>query len=168
MTEYRHKTTGEVKTQNEWIRDFPNTSFPVVWDQDVLDFINVDPVFSAPQPTPGQYETVRRNGVIQDSNGNWIENWEVVPMFSTYTDVQGTVHTKEQQEAEYQSRLDAEKAKSARDQRDKLLLDTDWIVISNIEKGTEIPTEWQSYRQALRDIPSQAGFPNNIVWPEKP
>jgi len=34
--------------------------------------------------------------------------------------------------------------------------------------GTTIPDEWKNYRQALRDVPQQAGFPNDIEWPEEP
>jgi hypothetical protein len=36
------------------------------------------------------------------------------------------------------------------------------------EKGTNIPLEWDTYRQALRDLPAQTGFPNDIGWPVKP
>jgi hypothetical protein len=168
MAEFRHRETGEVKTQNEWIRSFPNTSFPVVWDQDVLTFLEVDPVFAMPVPTTGVYEVARLNGAVLDSKGNWVENWEVVPMFSDYTDSDDVFHSKQEQETEYQTRLDAERSKSVRSERDRLLVETDWIVIYHTEKGTSISTEWGTYRQALRDIPSQSGFPNTIVWPIKP
>ena len=40
-----------------------------------------------------------------------------------------------------------------------------WI---HLETTGIINQEWATYRQALRDIPSQAGFPLDVVWPEKP
>jgi hypothetical protein len=59
-------------------------------------------------------------------------------------------------------------AKSARDSRDTLLSECDWVVVKSLESGQPIPTEWATYRQALRDLPQQDGFPVTIVWPTKP
>ena len=53
----------------------------------------------------------------------------------------------------------------AREQRFWLLAETDWMFTSDTP---EISQAWLDYRQALRDIPSQAGFPTNIEWPTKP
>lgn len=55
-----------------------------------------------------------------------------------------------------------------RKQRDELLNASDWIVSKSFESNQNIPVAWKIYRQALRDIPQQAGFPDNVVWPEKP
>lgn len=53
----------------------------------------------------------------------------------------------------------------ARQHRDRLLRDTDWWMLSD----TGTPTSEQlTYRQNLRDVPSQAGFPTSITWPTKP
>lgn len=51
----------------------------------------------------------------------------------------------------------------ARSERDTLLSESD--VHALVDRITD---EWRTYRQALRDVPSQAGFPNNITWPTKP
>ena len=51
-----------------------------------------------------------------------------------------------------------------RNQRNRLLSDTDWMALSD---NTMTP-EWASYRQALRDITDQTGFPYSVVWPTKP
>ena len=61
----------------------------------------------------------------------------------------------------------AEKWKNIRSQRDALLSDTDWIVTKAKETGTNIPTNWKTYRQALRDVPDQTD-PDKITWPTKP
>ena len=61
----------------------------------------------------------------------------------------------------------AEKWKRVRSQRDRLLNETDWIVTKAKETSTNIPAAWKTYRQALRDVPSQSD-PDNITWPTKP
>ena len=59
-------------------------------------------------------------------------------------------------------------AEEVRAQRDSLLLKTDWIVVRAQEVGDEIPEGWSQYRQALRDIPEQIGFPADVQWPDPP
>ena len=60
-----------------------------------------------------------------------------------------------------------EKWKQVRQDRDRLLNETDWIVTKAKETNTNIPAAWKTYRQALRDVPSQSD-PDNITWPTKP
>ena len=50
----------------------------------------------------------------------------------------------------------------ARERRDKLLSETDYLALSD----QTMPENVKSYRQALRDIPEQSGFPYEINWPE--
>lgn len=65
-------------------------------------------------------------------------------------------------------------AGEVRARRDALLAESDWVVTKAIEQnavdglGVQIPVVWLDYRQALRDIPQQAGFPETVAWPEKP
>ena len=61
-----------------------------------------------------------------------------------------------------------EESDAAIAKRDVLLNESDWIVIRAVDQGTPIPSDWQTYRQDLRDVPEQAGFPTNIVWPVAP
>jgi len=51
-----------------------------------------------------------------------------------------------------------------RNQRDRLLAETDWMALSDVTMSNA----WTAYRQALRDIPAQAGFPFSVTWPTKP
>lgn len=51
----------------------------------------------------------------------------------------------------------------ARDQRNILLSKSDVYALAD-----RITDEWKTYRQALRDLPSQAGFPDDITWPNSP
>jgi hypothetical protein len=57
-------------------------------------------------------------------------------------------------------------ASMARSERDNLLVKSDWTQLLDVPEN--IKTLWQVYRQALRDIPQQSGFPQNIVWPVAP
>ena len=59
-------------------------------------------------------------------------------------------------------------SESVRNQRDRLLTETDWVAVKHNELGTPIPQEWLDYRQALRDITEQTGFPDNVEWPQEP
>ena len=55
---------------------------------------------------------------------------------------------------------------NARKQRNKLLSLSDWTQCSDV--SAVIKLKWVSYRQALRDITEQSGFPENIDWPQTP
>lgn len=56
---------------------------------------------------------------------------------------------------------------TVRQERSKRLAATDWVVAKAYETGTQVPTEWADYRQALRDITDQKN-PWLVVWPEPP
>ncbi|CCH49639.1 tail fiber assembly protein [Pseudodesulfovibrio piezophilus] len=62
----------------------------------------------------------------------------------------------------------ADKAVLTRKKRDRLLAQSDWTQLVDSCLDTEAMVLWQSYRQALRDIPQQEGFPSFIEWPEQP
>lgn len=59
-------------------------------------------------------------------------------------------------------------AAQARAQRDKLLLETDWTQTLDVPIDADTREAYRAYRQALRDIPEQEGFPRAIIWPELP
>lgn len=54
---------------------------------------------------------------------------------------------------------------TVRAQRDALLTASDWTQVADAPVDT---AAWATYRQALRDIPAQSGFPDNITWPQEP
>lgn len=56
-------------------------------------------------------------------------------------------------------------AEEARALRDDLLASTDWTQVADAPVDQ---AAWATYRQALRDIPAQADFPNDITWPTEP
>ena len=53
-------------------------------------------------------------------------------------------------------------------ERNNLLSNTDHLIQSDYPISDEKKQEIKAYRQALRDIPQQDGFPDNIIWPDKP
>lgn len=61
---------------------------------------------------------------------------------------------------------DSAQAAEVRTERDYLLALTDWTQAADIPQATK--EKWAPYRQALRDVPAQSGFPAEIVWPVKP
>lgn len=161
MGEYRHRTTGEVKTQGEWRAAHRNTSFPKVWTQATLDSLQLDAVLEAPKPDAGQYQTVVRNGVTQDAKGNWVTAWLVQDMFADDAD-----GTKAEKEAAYQASLDAVAAASVRAKRNSLLAETDYLALTD----NTLDDITMAYRQALRDITNHVNFPylTDADWPVKP
>jgi hypothetical protein len=59
-------------------------------------------------------------------------------------------------------------AADVRTQRNKLLSDTDWTQADDAPLSSEDKESVRKYRQALRDITAQSGFPQEIKWPDKP
>ena len=63
----------------------------------------------------------------------------------------------------FQSDPVAASATQVRAQRDELLALSDHMALAD-----RITDEWRTYRQALRDVPAQSGFPTNVTWPVEP
>lgn len=164
MNEYRIKATGEVKSQDQIKRDNPNVSLPRVWNVNVFETLGIDPVLSSSKPNAtGDYKIVVRNGVEQDAKNNWVYAWAEKNMFSKYTDSDGVIHTKAEQEKTYQAFLDSDTAKGMRTQRNELLEETDFYALSDVTMSDEM----KAYRQALRDLPTHKDWPKS-TFPEKP
>lgn len=165
MAEYRLKSNGEIKTQDELRLANKNMSFPKIWSSSVFDALGVDPVLEAPAPTPSSADKiVVRNGAVQDSKNNWVYAWIEKDRFTEYTDSNGKTITVAEQKTAYDAKISDEKAVSARNKRDGLLSDTDHYALSDVTMSDEMKT----YRQALRDVPQQTDFPTTISWPTKP
>ena len=165
MSEYRNRTTGEVKTQGQWRAANPNMSLPRTWKAATLDALNLDAVLRSPAATTTAYQNSVRDGVEQDSNGNWVEKYVARDMFADTTE-DGVTTTKAEHEAAYQATLDAAVAASNRTKRDGLLSDTDYFALTDVTMDAPMTT----YRQALRDITDHSNWPNlaDDDWPTKP
>ena len=65
----------------------------------------------------------------------------------------------------------AEEWKQIRTERNRLLAETDWVVIKARENGGQVPAAWKTYRVALRDLPAEQSDKtkySEITWPTKP
>ena len=94
---YINTTTGEYPVSEASIRTYyPNTSFPVPFQApEEYSF-----VFPAPQPEHNRVtKSVREGTPVLTDKGHWEQRWEVVPLFSEYTDSSGVLHTIQEQEA---------------------------------------------------------------------
>tara|TARA_Y100000004_G_C8890930_1_gene401996 strand:+ start:641 stop:1138 length:498 start_codon:yes stop_codon:yes gene_type:complete len=165
MGEYRHRESGVVKTQGEWRKEYSNTSFPAVWTQDTLDFMKLDAVLPSPPATTTAYQISVRDGVEQDSKGNWVEKYVAKDMFADTT-VDGKTVTKTEHEKVYQEALDEVTGENNRSTRNSKLAETDFYALSDVT----MPDNVKTYRQALRDLPTHKNWPNleDADWPTKP
>jgi len=145
--ELRNKETGAVITESEFRAAFPNTSFPEQLTVGLIGDMGFDVVLEGPQAQPTRYQTAFRDGV-EEVNGKWFTKYSVADM-----------------DDETKAAKDAEQAKSMRDQRNQKLSDSDWTQLAD---SPENKAAWATYRQALRDIPTQAGFPWEVQWPTQP
>jgi len=165
MAEYRNRSSGEIKTDTQLRAENKNMSFPKAWNSSVHDALGVDPVLEAPAPAPSAaYKSVVRNGAVEDGKGNWVYAWKEQEMFTEYTDDNGDVQTVAAQKTAYDTANTAALAASERAKRTALLMETDHYALADVTMTDAMKT----YRQALRDVPQQAGFPSSITWPDKP
>ena len=170
MSEYRERTTGEVKSQGEWRAAFPQMALPRVWGANVCDAMNIDPVLASPAATTTAYQVSVRDGVEQNNNGDWVEKYVAKDMFADTTDDDGKKTTKAEHEAAYQATLDATTAEGHRATRNKLLADTDWTQVNDSPLANDVKTQWAVYRSELRNITDLDEWPNlaDEDWPIAP
>ena len=157
----RLRATGAVMYESE-LRSYLQANDGPSFDQltpEVMEAIGVDPVLEGPQATGGDhYQFSQRDGVEQ-VDGKWYTKYILGPVF---TDGETTAA---EQEAEYKAMKDAEQAKSVRDSRNTKLSESDWTQVADapVDKAA-----WATYRQALRDVTKQSGFPWEVQWPTQP
>jgi hypothetical protein len=89
--------------------------------------------------------------IVQESNGSWAQHLVQLEI--------------SQEQYQYNTDIQAQVVKA---NRNKMLVDCDWIVTKSAETGQPISEGWKTYRQALRDVTSQPGFPWTVTWPALP
>jgi hypothetical protein len=161
--EVRVRSTGAVMLEDElrrWLHETGGPSYETL-TPDVMEAIGVDPVFEGPQATGGTvYQYSMRQGVEQQTDGKWYTKYVLGPVF---VDIEGS--TAAQQEAAYKAQKDAEQAASTRAARNSKLAACDWTQLA--DSSADKPS-WAAYRQSLRDVTAQAGFPWSVTWPVEP
>jgi len=114
---------------------------------EVLAELGASVVLEGAQASPTRYQTAFRDGV-EEINGQWYTKYSVADM-----------------DDEAKAAKDAEQAKSVRNSRTEKLKDSDW---SQVADAPVDKTVWATYRQALRNVPTQSGFPWEVTWPDAP
>jgi len=109
--------------------------------------VSAENLVTVPNPTTDRPSDNHILIADQDLNGVWFTSWMLIDEYNNILESRSHVTLIKQL-------------------RNKLLAASDWT------QGKDIPVEvsnkWTEYRQALRDITSQEGFPTNIIWPVKP
>lgn len=161
--EIRIRETGAVMLEDEF-RAYQKANGGPSWDRttdEVLEALGADVVFEGPQATGGTvYQYSMRQGVEQAEDGKWYTKYVLGPIFTDTAEA-----TAAEQEAAYKAQKDAEQAKSIREQRNQKLKETDWTQVADAPVSQ---LAWATYRQELRDITTQAGFPWEVQWPTQP
>ena len=123
------------------------------------------------------YAYVNSNGYVQfvqqDGNQQLIDNLTVVVLneplpFSPNPNYSYNINTKQWEDARTEQQKYNDAAQPVIFQRDKLLYASDWTQIPNNPLTTEQQQAWAIYRQELRDITTQSGYPFNVIWPTPP
>jgi hypothetical protein len=124
-----------------------NTSMPQQLTETIINDMGGDVVFEGPQAQPTRYQVGFADGVEQ-IDGKWYTKYSVVDM-----------------DADAIAAKDTEQAKAIRSQRTDKLKGSDWTQVADAPVDQ---AAWATYRQALRDITAQAGFPWDTQWPDAP
>ena len=166
--EIRNRSTGALTTVSQFKAEHPTTSFPKQITTDLLDSYGYDAVLNGPQATvTAPYGVSTRDGV-EEIDGKWFTKFVAGPIFTDTTDDEGNVTTAADNEAAYRARIDSEAGVSVRATRDQKLTASDWTQMADGPLASSKKTEWATYRQSLRDLPTASGFPHTMTWPEEP
>ena len=152
---------GQVMYESEF-RAYTKANGGPTWETtttEVLEALGADVVFEGPQATGGTVYQYSQAAGVEQVDGKWYTKYVLGPIF---TDGETTAA---EQEAAYKAAKDAEQATSVRNTRTEKLKDSDWTQLTD---STADKAAWATYRQALRDITAQAGFPWTIDWPDAP
>ena len=134
--------------------------------EEILNSLGADVVFEGPQASGGTVYQYSQVAGVEQIDGKWFTKYVLGPVF---TDIPATetepAKTAAEQEAAYKAIKDAEQASAVRKSRGEKLSECDWTQVADspVDKAA-----WATYRQALRDITTQDGFPWNVTWPDSP
>lgn len=132
--------------------DHPNISFPADLTEELLKQYGV-------------FKVAYEDAPAIDQRTQYIEYEQQPTLVNNSWIIKSRVIEKDQEAiAAYDNYI----GKAIKTKRDALLANSDWIVIKATENNMSVSSEWKAYRQALRDITAQPGFPYNIVWPVEP
>lgn len=160
----RIRESGQVMYEGEFRALFPNTSMPQQLSEELLNSFGADVVFEGPQATGGTVYQYSQASGVEQVNGKWYTKYILGPVFLDQV-VDGVTTTAAEQEDAYKAQKDAEQARNVRATRDAKLAECDWTQVADAPVDKAV---WATYRQALRDVTAQEGFPWTVEWPVAP
>ena len=147
-----NKPTGNPILPENFKQLFPGITFPVILTPEVVEPYGYGLYdFSSPVDERGRYEKFVEVDPVKNENGVWIQTWSKISM------------TNEEKNA-----VDENQKIIERYERTRKLKDTDWTIGNDSPLSEAKKEQFRLYRQQLRDVPSQPGFPWNITWPTSP
>jgi hypothetical protein len=161
----RIRESGAVMYEGEFRALHSNTSMPQQLSEELINEFGGDVVLEGPQATGGTVYQYSQSDGVEQLDGKWYTKYILGPVFTDTTDETGNVTSAADNETAYKAQKDAEQAKSVRASRDEKLKDCDWTQVADAPVDKAV---WATYRQALRDITTQTGFPWSIDWPTNP
>jgi len=135
-------------------RDNPQTSFPKKIGDAILASYGIYHVIPETEPDHDDLVQVLTRDAEPHNNETAIDEDSGETYKTGRWMIGYTVKNKPQNQAEA----------NVRNNRDLLLVETDWMALSDVTLSTEM----SNYRQTLRDVTGQSGFPYTITWPTKP
>jgi hypothetical protein len=157
----RIRESGAVMYESEF-RAYTKANGGPSWETtttEVLEALGADVVFEGAQATGGTVYQYSQASGVEQIDGKWYTKYVLGPVF---TDGETTAA---EQEVAYKATKDAEQAKSVRQTRDAKLAECDWTQVADSPVDKAV---WATYRQALRDVTAQSGFPWTVTWPDAP
>jgi len=163
----RTRETGQVLYAPDWIKwvaiNYGKSVSGIT--EEVINRFDSDLIYEGAQATGGTVYQYSQFDGHEEVDGKWYTKYRLGPVFS---DKEATLSepakTAAEQEAEYKTEMDIGQATRMREERNRRLLALDWTQGKDVPDSISAPAA--VVRQALRDVPSQAGFPWTIDWPE--
>ena len=127
---------------------FPLVSFPAYLVPEAIEPHGYGLYDYSDVLTPGRYEKLVEGTPVRNESGLWKQNWTIVSM------------TEEERTA-----ADTQQAHEVRGERNFRMKASDWTQVpdAKVDKAA-----WATYRQTLRDVPNQEGFPWDVDWGTEP
>lgn len=146
------KPTGFPLLEDNFKQIHPDITFPAVLFPCHVEPLGYGMYEFSQQPTlTGRYDKLVEGAPIRDEQGYWRQQWLVV-----------------EQTAEEKAVTDDRKQKEVRFVRTRRLMESDWTRLDDAPLSTEQRAAWATYRQQLRDLTDQPGFPWEVTWPNQP
>lgn len=140
--------TGDAIGNSNFRSLFPAVSFPAYLTPDAVEPFGYGMYEFSQTPEPPKYHKVTEGTPVKDKAGIYRQKWDIVEM-----------------SPEEKLEADAEQEKIVRDERNFRLLMSDWTQLADSPVDGSL---WLAYRQELRDVSLQQGFPWDVEWPLEP